>query len=168
MPAVAHVRFSEDVLLQGLARNIRAKRGRWGTRLLWILALTVFAVLGVALNTSVWAAAVAVVAGAAYLMAMKRLQGCHIRRRFRKSPFCGEDLAFEFGEHEVRVTSPQQDVKLQWSVFTKAVRFEDGFLLMQGPSVFNWIPAAAFVDPSHIDAMDAHLKANIAKYLQVH
>jgi hypothetical protein len=166
MSVVAHLRFSEDVLLQGLARYGRVKRARWGKVLLCVLVLTVSAVLGVVLSASVWGPVAGVVLGGAYLMMVDRVQRWGIRRRFRRSPFCGEDLAFEFGEHEVRITSPQQDVRLQWSVFTKAVRFEDGFLLMQGSSVFNWIPAAAFADPSHVSAMEAHVKANIAQYSQ--
>ena len=36
--------------------------------------------------------------------------------------------------------SSKSEIKALWSIFTKAVAFHDGILLLQGPGLFNWLP----------------------------
>jgi hypothetical protein len=58
--------------------------------------------------------------------------------------------------------SERTDSKLNWQVFTEGYRFDDGFLLMQGKQLFNWLPLAALQgEPNVVEAL---IKANVDEY----
>jgi hypothetical protein len=64
-----------------------------------------------------------------------------IKYRSRKSPHLNEDVEITLSENEFKAVSPKSEIKAKWSIFTKAVAFRDGFLLFQGPRLFNWLPS---------------------------
>jgi hypothetical protein len=86
------------------------------------------------------------------------------RKAFLKSPFRDELLTIEFTESGFHATSPIQDTKLQWCVFTEVVHFQDGFLLFQGPRIFNWIPFSTISDVQQIRELEKLLRAKVEKH----
>lgn len=80
-----------------------------------------------------------------------------------KSPFNGEELTIKFDEEGFHASSSKQDVKLRWGVFTRVAHFSDGFLLFQGPALFNWIPFSA-VEHSEIPDLEALLREHIKEH----
>lgn len=86
------------------------------------------------------------------------------RRSLRKSPYCDEVITVEMTEADMHSRSARHEARLQWSAFTKAVHFRDGFLLFQGPKAFNWIPLSALADPSQAVELEALLRSRIAGY----
>jgi hypothetical protein len=95
-----------------------------------------------------------------------RLDRWLARRAVAKSPYLDDDLTIRFGEDGFHATSPKQDVKLRWEVFTRVVHFPDGFLLFQGPKLFNWIPFAA-LDPAGVKELEGLLLKHIKPHRAV-
>ena len=83
------------------------------------------------------------------------------RRNFAKSPRANQDYLFEIDEDGFRATSHDEDAHLHWPVFTKVVEFADGYLIYQGPQVFNWIPLTSLEDPSQAAALGDLLRKHI-------
>lgn len=86
-----------------------------------------------------------------------------VRRSMAKSPFNGDELTINFGVDGFHAFSKKQDVKLRWEVFTRVAHFRDGFLLFQGPKLFNWIPFSAIQD-SAIQDLDNLLRKHIKEH----
>ena len=61
-------------------------------------------------------------------------------RNFRRSPFQNETLRISLGEDAYVVAGSISSTHLSWDAFTRAVQFEDGMLLFQGPGLCNWLP----------------------------
>jgi hypothetical protein len=85
-------------------------------------------------------------------------------RAFRKSPFCNQQIVQRFDETGFHELSGESESNLAWSEVTKAVRFDDGFLLFSGPRHFRWVPTNAFVNPNQIPEFDQLLSANVKEY----
>ena len=75
------------------------------------------------------------------------------KRNLLRSPFINEKVQLEFSNAGLRATSTSQDTKLTWDVFTKVVRFDDGFLLLQGPGLCTWIPFHAILSEKGLDQL---------------
>ncbi len=86
-----------------------------------------------------------------------------VRRSMAKSPFNGDELTINFDADGFHAFSKKQDVKLRWEVFTRVAHFRDGFLLFQGPKLFNWIPFSAIED-SAIPNLDSLLREHIQEH----
>jgi len=86
------------------------------------------------------------------------------RRALTKSPYRDEVLTVAFSESGFHAKSPKQDSWSDWSLFTKAVHFPDGFLLLRGPKVFNWIPVSAIADSSQVSELENLLRVKIAEH----
>ncbi|MDH3728655.1 MAG: hypothetical protein OER77_14085 [Myxococcales bacterium] len=67
-------------------------------------------------------------------------------RRFRKSPFRGDQLAVTLSNENVSFEGTRSGGQLEWSSFTKAVQFSDGFLLFQGPDSPTWLPSSTLTN----------------------
>ena len=81
----------------------------------------------------------------------------------RKSPYENDELTIQISEDGYHATSSKQDVKLQWNAFTRVAHFSDGFLLFQGPKMFNWIPFCSLA-PSEIAEVERLLKKHIQEH----
>ena len=86
-----------------------------------------------------------------------------IRYRSRKSPFFNEDAEITFSENGFHIITSKSEDKSQWSVFTKAVAFRDGFLLFLGPSAYFWLPLSKISEGTVEGLMDLITK-NIIKF----
>jgi len=86
-----------------------------------------------------------------------------MKRRFRKSPFRNDEAAITLTPDGLHTVSPKSESRQTWAVFTRARRFSDGFILFQGPGLFNWLPDAALTDgtPHEVDAM---VRDNVKDY----
>jgi hypothetical protein len=86
-----------------------------------------------------------------------------VRRSMAKSPFNGDQLTINFDADGFHAFSKKQDVRLRWEVFTRVAHFRDGFLLFQGPKLFNWIPFSA-IEGSAISDLDRLLREHIKEH----
>ena len=86
------------------------------------------------------------------------------RRSLRKWAFRDETVAINFTDEGFHANSPKQETTLRWSSFTKAVHFQDGFLLFHGPASFHWIPATSLVGSSDVTALERLLREKIAEH----
>jgi hypothetical protein len=89
------------------------------------------------------------------------------RKRFRKSPFHNENFSFVITSNGVFVTGQSSEVRLGWTVFTKARRFKDGLLLFQGPNLFNWLPDSAATDDTTIKTAQALVRSAVNDYRDI-
>ncbi|WP_419663173.1 uncharacterized protein Dvar_36000 [Desulfosarcina variabilis str. Montpellier] len=86
-----------------------------------------------------------------------------IKRRSRKSPHINEDVEIILSENGFQAVSSKSETKAKWSIFTEAVAFRDGFLLFQGPRLFNWLPFNK-ISEGNIQKLIDLIKANIEIY----
>lgn len=144
MQAVYRFRFSEDYLL---ASFLRYRRQVWWRRpfqaLKWVLAIPsaagmlVFAYMGFVVPAAIFGA----ILGS--LLLGWPIDAWILRRRFRKSPYHNDEIAFTLSASGAHALGRTSEVRIDWQTFTKARRFDDGLLLFQGPALFNWLPDSA-------------------------
>ncbi len=91
------------------------------------------------------------------------LERWRLKWAIAKSPFKDDDLRITFSADGFHASSPKQDVKLTWPIFTRVAHFKDGFLLFQGPKLFNWIPFSA-LEPSGLEELENLLHTHIKKH----
>lgn len=96
-----------------------------------------------------------------------RIDYWRAKRSVQKSPFNNEAVTVLFSDDAVQMKSSQHETILKWSVFTKAVHFDDGFLLYQGPMALTWIARTALPDPEEIGPLEVLLRSHIPHYLVV-
>ena len=161
----ASIKGTSDFLIEGLQRYRRQHRARYVMLVIRVLAAVLLAPLTI---LTFWQGPVVI---GVFLMALTVVMffGHHVdywcaRRSFRKSPFRDEDVEIDFSDTGFHARSPKQDVKLQWSVFTRVAHFKDGFLLLQGPNVFNWVPLSSLGDPSQAAELAALLRSKISEH----
>jgi len=97
-------------------------------------------------------AATGYLAIALLLVLAPRLDAWLLRRRLRKSPYHNDDAVVRISDEGVSVRGRSSEVRMDWSVITKARRFADGLMLFQGPHVFHWLPDSAFTGGSPSEA----------------
>lgn len=73
------------------------------------------------------------------------------KHRFKKSPYYNDELVITLSDDGFQAKGTNNEVKLNWNAFTKAVRFSDGVMLFQGPHVFNWLPDDSAENPDTIN-----------------
>ena len=86
-----------------------------------------------------------------------------IKYRSRKSPHVNQDVEITLSENGFHAVSSKYETKAKWSIFTKAVAFRDGFLLFQGPRLFNWLPLNRISEGTVEELIDL-IKNNINQY----
>jgi hypothetical protein len=84
-----------------------------------------------------------------------------LRRRFRKSPYHNDEIALTISDEGIHGAGRSSEIRLNWSLITKARRFPDGLLLFQGPQVFHWIPNTAAVDPSDVADLERLVRVHV-------
>ncbi len=164
----ASIKFTPEFMLEGSQRYWRQNPRRGFHRLLGLTAALFFAAVAVwQFCHGVFFNGVLMTAMSVYFLLFRRVISLLMLRRFRNSPFCDDDLTTELTEAGFHCHSAKQDVKLQWSVFSKVVRFEDGFLLFQGVRAYNWIPFSSLANPAELEELDALLRAKIPDYKMI-
>ncbi len=86
-----------------------------------------------------------------------------IKYHSRKSPHINEHVEITLNENGFQAISSKSETKTKWSAFTKAVAFNDGFLLFQGPRFFNWLPLNK-ISEGNVEKLSDLIRTNIKKY----
>lgn len=148
-------RVTEDHMTHGFSRFRSAKRVSlflWPVKALCFLGLGALILLS--LVNKLWVP-LAILSPFGVLLALgPRLDYWFFKRRLRKSPFYLSDVEIAISQEGCLSTDSKSRVELKWSVFTGAVRFADGFLLLIGPQQFYWWPNAALIQGSASDVND--------------
>lgn len=162
---VAVFKFDEEFLVAAFRHYRRQHRARWVFLVLKLLAILLVAAIGCwALYHEHTLPGVTLLCLSFLLCFVHHVDDWWVRRTVRKSPFLNEVLHVEMDDVSFRVTSPKQDVKLQWTIFTRVVHFPDGFMLFQGPRLINWIPLTALVPPADRAGIETLLRSKIQQH----
>jgi hypothetical protein len=86
-----------------------------------------------------------------------------IKYRNRKSPHINEYVEITLSENGFQAVSSKSETKAKWSIFTKAVAFRDGFMLFQGPRLYNWLPSNK-ISEGNIEKLIDLIRTNIQTY----
>lgn len=163
MPAF-EITFSESFLVEMFRRHRRSRKlALYATLLkgflgLCLIGLTVMCVLA---KTYVGASVICVFL--ALLVFAYRIDELLLRQRFRKSPYHDERIRIQLSAGGFTANSTKSNVQLGWAAFTGARRLDDGFLLFQGPGVFNWLPINAITEGTADDAEEL-IRTNVPDY----
>lgn len=95
-----------------------------------------------------------------------RLGEISLARRFRKSPFCGGAVRVDLTPSGYIGKDGKGCSNLDWSAFTSARRFDDGFLLFQTSDFANWLPSCALTEGS-VEDVDELIAKHVADYKRV-
>ncbi|GAA6142609.1 YcxB family protein [Hydrogenophaga sp. 5NK40-0174] len=165
MQAEYRFEFSEDHLLTSL---LRYRQQIWWRRLFlalkWVLAAAFAIPMLVAIYMGVPALAGLFGAVLFALVLGWPIDAWLIRRRFRNSPYHGDNIVLSLSDGGVRIVGRSSDSQIAWSAFTKARRFRDGVLLFQGPGMFNWLPDSAALEPTTLEVAQKLVRSNVGDY----
>lgn len=162
-PVVVQIEFSPDFVIEltSRVRSLSLTRKIFSVAtIITICVCGVVAILAFVLHQILVAISWAIF-GAVLLLSLdfdRWLQ----KRQLRRSPFINEVLELKFSNLGLHAVSPSQDVKFAWKVFTKMIRFDDGFLLMQGPGLCNWIPFDCILGNDGAERLLQLLESHIA------
>lgn len=159
--------FDESFLIQACRKN----RRQHGTLRVFLVIKSVacLLVLGLAALSvahRAWWLTALFVAAAILGFNGHQIDLWRLKRRFRKSPYKDDDLVITLTADGVHALGSKSDSKLTWAVFTKACQFGDGFLLFQGPGLYNWLPTSALVDGSTSE-VESLIRDNVRHYKMV-
>lgn len=96
------------------------------------------------------------------LLAGPRFDYWFMKRRFRRSPFCGNVSEIELSEAGYKSESNSGKAEIPWRTFTSGRRLPDGFLLFTGPSQFHWWPDSALTEGNVADVEGLLRKSVVA------
>jgi hypothetical protein len=161
---IARFRIDGPYVVEVIRHKRKARRVLFnsikGAVIVFGLGLTVFAY---AQGDS--AVAVFFIVACIVLLFAHRIDYWRAKRAVRKSPFNDEIVTMNFSEEEVQMRSSQSESVLKWTVFTKAIQFDDGFLLCQGPMALTWIARTALDAPADFATLETLLRSKIAHYI---
>jgi hypothetical protein len=168
MPFTYRFRFTDDFLIAAMSKyrsQVWWRRQPQGSNWLWALVFAGSFALCVAYQLRWPAIAFAAAFGA--LVVGWPVDKALLRWRFRKSPYRDDDLELTLSDEGVFIKGNTAEMRLSWSVFTKARRFEDGLLLFQGPHLFNWLPDTAAVEPTTPGALLELVRRHVNDFREV-
>ncbi len=114
-----------------------------------------------------WSLAVLTLGMASFIPLSRKFDHFCRRRKIRKSPFWNEVSVTELSDEGLKSNSHKGNADLTWQAFTRGLRFPDGFLLYQGPSLFYWLPDSALVEGFNADDAEAILREHLADYCEI-
>ncbi len=158
------IEFDDQFLLETFKRYRRqhALRNTW--LILKVICIAIFLILSVASAFHGDYKLIVVFTAVIILMLYgHKLDYVLLKSRFRQSPFINEEVEITISDEGYHELSNKSESKSLWSVFTKAVVFSDGFLLLQGPGLFNWLPVKNITQGSPQE-LNQLIKNNIKEY----
>ena len=72
------------------------------------------------------------------------------RHCIRKIPTLNDDWVLRLSDDGMSSSGKRGEGRLDWIGFSRARRFADGLLLLQGPHLFHWFPDSAPALPSEV------------------
>ena len=89
------------------------------------------------------------------------------RRRIRKIPTLNDDWVIRLSDDGMSSSGQRGEGRLDWSGFSRARRFADGFLLFQGPCLFHWFPDSACTQPALLSEVGDLVRRHVPDYRDV-
>jgi len=161
-------RFTDEFLV---AAMLKYRSQLWWRRpfqgLKWVLALALAGLFALCVAYQLRWPALAFAAVLGALVLGWPIDKALLLWRFRKSPFRDDDLEFTLSDVGVLTVGKTSEIRLAWSAYTKARRFNDGLLLFQGPHLFNWLPDTAAVQEDGPVAAQGLARHHIKDYRDV-
>jgi hypothetical protein len=150
--------FSTEELRRGLRASRAASGRQW-----WPLALIVFSVVVLALNTRnlqdlLVLLGIAVVGCLAYFWL--------IRRAIRNSPWRDQDVAYALDQTGYTFEAPSIRSRVEWLRVTNARELSSGFIFFMGQRkrIYIWLPKHGFSSPEDIDHCRTLLQEHIKDF----
>jgi hypothetical protein len=158
------ITYTDQYLVEAWKRFRRAKFAARATVMLKIL-------LGAILLLLIWMlvivqAYVAVGFVAIFLVLLvfrQPIDAFLLVRRCRRSPFRGDTFTVEIAPKGVSGKGSKSDATVDWTAYSWARQFTDGFLLVQHPANYFWLPNDCIKEGA-VGDIDQILRAHISDY----
>lgn len=85
-----------------------------------------------------------------------------IKTRLRSSPHWNDRIEVTLSEDGYGTVSPLHEAKLAWKLFTGAVAFADGVLVLQGKDSYNWLPFRCLENQADAELLYSYVTERIA------
>ena len=156
--------FSESFLVEMFRQYRRSRKlARYVTLFKVVLGLCLVGVIAVCLFARTFPGACVISLFLALLVFSPRIDEWLVTKRFRKSPYHNERVRIQLSPDGLLVQCTKSTSQLGWTVFTGARRFEEGFLLFQGPGAFNWLPVNSMTEGT-LEQAEELIRANVSDY----
>ena len=139
--------LSPDHLVETLNRYRSQHRGRRTWRWARFVLASVFLLVGGGMLASQSTSTASDLATAGFMIALAvfmflphKIDDFFARRSFLKSPHCNIQQTMRFTDECLYSNSEVEDSTVKWTAFSRAVIFNDGVLIFQGPKLLHWIP----------------------------
>ncbi|RTZ59256.1 MAG: hypothetical protein DSZ32_05560 [Gammaproteobacteria bacterium] len=167
MEAIYKIQYTEKHLLTSIRRyreQVPWRRPfikyRWPLVALFFFAL----VLGIGYNRFV------VIVASGFLGSLLigwPIDAMIAKNRFKKSPYCHDKIKITLTDRGMEASGTNSQISVDWPMFTKARRFDDGFLLFQGPHLFNWLPDEKAESAASVKTALELVRENVVDYSYV-
>lgn len=159
--------FSDAFLIEMFRRYRRSKRlAPYATLLKVFLGLCLTGLMVLCVHGKIYGAAPILSVFLVLLIFARRIDEFRMGRRFRKSPYRDERIRIQLSADGFDAKGTKSSAQLSWAVFTGARRLEDGFLLFQGPGVFNWLPLRAITEGT-VEEAEELIRTNVSDYKRI-
>ncbi|MEZ6100936.1 MAG: YcxB family protein [Pirellulaceae bacterium] len=163
--ATARIAYTGDYLIEALIRYRAQRNGRIAWIVLRTIAILSFACFTVlAISQRHYLFGVFLAAFTVLLIVGQRIDNWRIKRALASSPHLNEELTLHLSDTDFHVWSAMQDTRLSWSLFSRAVYFDDGVLILQGPNLFHWIPWSALLAGTQPNRIESLLQTRISQH----
>ena len=160
----ATITYDGDYLVEALTRyrSQHLVRRMWNRFRYAIAIFFVIIAIASGLLTQEYWAPVFLVTIAVLMFFPHKLDNYLARRRLKSSPHCDERLLLVLSDDGYVATSSLQKTKLRWAVFTGAIAFPDGVLILHGKGMCHWLPFRCLEKPSDSDILHLFIVTRIA------
>ena len=101
-------------------------------------------------GTAAWGPAVAVAAAIIFIWLSPKIDLWWMWRRLRRDPMVGRPVRMSLDEQGFQSSTEGASSNLSWKLFSRAVRFADGWILFRGPRLYFWLADASASDETTV------------------
>jgi len=157
----AHIHYDKNFFDTCVRRYLRERGNTRATLFRLFVSVMLWGMAVLYASRDQWPLTIGFAVGGILYPVLTLLQRRSYRRVFDQSPLLNEEFTLNLQEEGFQVSSPNEDSFLRWPRFTKVVEFADGYLLYQGPNMFNWIPITSLENPNEAAALGDLLRRHI-------
>lgn len=89
-----------------------------------------------------------------------------LEKQFKKSIYHNEFIRIVLYEDGITFTNKKVNARLSWDAFTKASRFDDGFMIFQGQNLYHYLPTSKLVQGTE-EQVEKLINSKIKNYKKI-
>ena len=164
----AKIVFTLEHLVEAI-RRYRSQRplARYLKLFVRMAAILLVPIAIVSLFTQASIAGILLIAFMVFALCSERCEFWYIRRQNRAHPYLNVDILITMTNAQFATSSVRGESRHDWSIFSQLVLFDEGALLLHGPSQLHWIPYNSLTQNRSYLQFAEFLKWKIGRYREI-